>query len=794
MRSWAHFVFFLAAASTALCTTVRADGPGSEGKYDFFESKVRPLLGACYLCHSANAAQGELRLDSWEGISRGGSSKQPAVVPGDPEHSPLLTVLREAQKVSGPSIHHAPAGAVDDLEEWIRSGAPYPPPRPQSMPPPSPKINAAARQFWSFVPPTDPVVPQVDQSEWSTNPIDRFVYAKLKEQHLSPVGLAEKRTLIRRATLDLIGLPPTPQEVEAFLADNSPQAFAKVVDRLLASPRYGEEWGRHWLDIARYADTAGESADYPIPQAYLYRNWVVASFNRDEPYDQFVREQIAGDLLPAKDEQDRHDKIIATGFIALSRRFSVNPLREMHLTIDDTIDTMGRGMLGLTVGCARCHDHKFDPIPSRDYYALYGIFSSTQYPFPGSEEIQRQSDLMPLAATPQDEAAAADKLQQVDAARAEIRRLKALKTTTQDPDQIKQIDQQMDAQKAIVHQSAGAALAYAVHDTADPHDARIMVRGDPFSLGPEVPRGFLEILGGQTVGANAHDSGRLELAQWITDPHNPLTARVMVNRLWQYHFGSGIVATSSDFGSRGARPTHPELLDWLALQFIGNGWSVKSIHRMIMLSRAYQLAPDENEADETADPGNEYLWHYHRHRLEAESVRDAMLFDSGNLDLSQPGPHPFPPASDWHFTQHHQFQAVYPSNHRSIYLMQQRIKRHPFFALFDGADPNATTGQRLESATPLQALWLLNDPFVAGQSNALAVKLIAADPTPRGQIAAAYQIVLCRPAASDELTAAQAYVDQYASQLKNTPQANHRAALASFVQAVFSSNEFMFVE
>ncbi|HEY8505692.1 MAG TPA: DUF1549 and DUF1553 domain-containing protein, partial [Gemmataceae bacterium] len=481
----------------------------------------------------------------------------------------------------------------------------------------------AAKDFWSFRPVREPEVPPVRDASWPLTPIDRFLLARLEERGLRPVGDADRRTLIRRATFDLTGLPPSPEEVDAFVRDPDPlpQAFGKVVERLLASPHYGERWGRHWMDLVRYADTAGDNSDYPVPQLYRYRNYVIDSFNRDKPYDRFLREQVAGDLLPAATPAERDEQVVATGYVALARRFgSVVEGYPWHLTIEDTIDNLGRTVLGLTVNCARCHDHKFDPISQKDYYALYGIFESTRYPWPGIELDKKPRDLVPLA------------------------------SADHDP----------------------PGLAYAVADKPEVGDAKLQIQGDPKRPGETVPRGFLEVLGGQELppGEAAKSSGRLQLARWLTDPANPLTARVMANRVWHYHFGKGIVKTPSDFGVRGAPPTHPELLDWLAARFVAGGWSVKELHRLILRSRAYMLSAAESAENLAADPDNDLHWRFDRRRLDAETIRDTLLALGGNLDRSvTPGPHPFPPAEKWNFTQHYPFKDDYPTDRRSVYLM-----------------------------------------------------------------------------------------------------------------------------
>jgi hypothetical protein len=761
------------------------------------------LVQQCYKCHSATAekVKGGLLLDTRAGLLRGGDSGKPSVIPGDPQHSLLLAAIRYTdQDLQMPPKHELPGEEVADFEAWVKMGAPDPRTEDSGatrlVAPPF--EMSRARSFWSFQPPKPQPVPAVTDSAWPQTDIDRFILARLESKGIAPAPKADKRTLIRRATFDLTGLPPTPDEVDAFLADNSPDAFARVVDRLLASQAYGERWGRHWLDLARYADTGGDSADYPVPQAYLYRNWVIEAFNRDEPYDRFLREQVAGDLLPARDDADRKQKIIATGYLAVAKRFSTTPEGQMHLTIDDTIDTLGRSVLGLTIGCARCHDHKFDPIAQRDYYALYGIFASTRYPMPGSETSPFAKDMAPLALPP--EATALRSLQdQIDEADADYRKFKRLELLTSNAEEAKELAADLHEAKAKLNALLGkfppADLAYAVTE-ATPVEANILRRGEPLNKGEVVPRGFPRILGGQTLPPTETGSGRLELAAWLTDPANPLTARVMVNRIWQYHFGRGIVATPSDFGARGKPPTHPELLDYLAVQFVKDGWSVKSMHRAIMLSAAYQLADAGGAKAAESDPTNELYWHFERRRLEAEEVRDSILALSGQLDRSMPGPHPFPPASHWSFSQHNAFSAVYESNHRSVYLMVQRLKQHPFLGTFDGADPNATTATRGDSTTPLQALFMMNDPFVYSQSAEFAKHLLADAPEDAGRVDLAYRRVFGRPPGPEETAAAVDYLRRYREELpeQTAPAQRDRDAMASLARVLFGSNEFMYVD
>ncbi len=680
-----------------------------------------------------------------------------------------------------------------------------------------------ARKFWSFQPVSDPKPPVAAPGARAANPIDAFVEAGLRAHHLTPAKPADRRTLLRRATYDLTGLPPTPEELSAFLGDKSPNAFAKVVDRLLASPQYGAQWGRHWLDLVRYADTSGCNSDFPVPSAYLYRNYVVDSLNADKPYNRFIEEQLAGDLLPATTEPARRQQTIATGYLAIARRFG-SQANEFHLTMEDAIDNLGKTFLGLSVSCARCHDHKFDPILQKDYYGLYGILNSARYAFPGTEVLRHPKDFIPLGGP---EAAATqqkydDEMSTLD------RKIKNLR------------DERLRAEAAAAHKGGSAAAptagrtvaeidrdiaagvarqaeldqnppkvekAYAVTEGTIAN-AKIQIKGDPGHPGDEAPRAFLQVLGGQTLPPDEKGSGRLELARWITDPKNPLTARVMVNRIWQFHFGKGIVQTPSDFGSRGKRPTHPELLDYLASRFAASGWSLKSMHRLMMLSRTYQQSSESDSKNAALDTENDQLWRFDRRRLSAEEIRDSLMAVGGTLDLTQGGPHPFPPETDWHYTQHVQFVDVYPTNRRSIYLIQQRIKKHPFLEVFDGADANSTSPDRPISTTPIQALFMMNDPFANAQATGLATRVSRAAASESGRIEAAYQLALGRSPQPDEAALAHRYLAQVKSDYERLPVTTVASApapgapapdaaahaLASYCRMLLSSNEFMFLD
>jgi hypothetical protein len=729
-------------------TDMRAQTPENLA---FFENRIRPLLVKhCYECHSVESeeVQGGLLVDSRAAIRKGGPNG-PAVVPGELEDSRLI----EAIHYKNANYQMPPEGKLSDaeiadFEEWIRRGAPDP--RGKATKITRKKIDLAhARQFWSLKPIGLPTPPDVVGARTD---LDRFVQAKRNELGLPTAPLADKRTLLRRVTFDLTGLPPTPEDLQAFLSDESPTAWTTVVERLLASRHYAERWGRHWMDLVRYADTAGDNSDYPVREAHLYRNYIIDSFHADKPYDRFLREQIAGDLLPAATDEQRNEQLIATGYIAISRRFgSIVKGYPQHLTIEDTLDNLGRTTLGLTLTCARCHDHKFDPITQDDYYGLYGIFEGTKYPFPGIELEKKPRDFVRL---------------------------------TKDG-------------------RPGDQVAYAVVD-GNPGDARLQERGEPTKPGEVIPRRFLTVLGGQALTAEqATQSGRLQLADWLTDSQNPLTARVMVNRIWQHHFGHGLVATPSDFGTRGQPPTHPELLDWLARKFIDGGWSIKAMHRLMLDSDTYRLtsvAPDTAAFVKArdVDPGNKFYWRGERQRLDAESLRDALLFVSGNLDdTPATEPHPFPPVEKWDFTQHHPFRGVYDHRKRSVYLMTARLNSRPFFTTFDGADRNASTAIRDSSVTTLQSLYFLNDQFVHEQAATFAQRLLRERRDDAARIDFAFESALGREPSETERTAALAALQQFRDELTTMELPADQVSTQSWTgltRVLFRLNEFLYVD
>jgi hypothetical protein len=789
----------------ALAAAVAATAAPSEDRaaLDLFESRIRPVLvERCYECHSAQAKKlkGGLLLDTPQGLRKGGDSGA-VVVPGKPDESLLIKAIRyHDEKLQMPPKNRLADHEVAAFEQWVKLGAPDPR---DDKPAGEGAELAQAKKWWSIQPVRKPEPPKVKDKRWPETPVDQFILAELEKRQLKPVAIADRRTLIRRATYDLIGLPPSPEEVDEFVNDPAPlaEAFGKVIDRLLASRHYGERWGRHWMDVVRYADTAGDNSDYPVPELYRYRNYIIDAVNADKPYNEFIREQIAGDLLPARNQDEKNEQTIATGYIAISRRFgSIVDGYPQHLTIEDTIDNLGRAFLGLTISCARCHDHKFDAISKEDYYGLYGILESTRYPFPGIELDKKPREFVPLMSASEYDKVMAPYRKQL----AEFdERIKKLRAEKKEAEKSENKDRAKELEKEIKEASAQrdklkkpkVDLAYAVAD-AKPANAKIHKRGEPKTPGAEVPRKFLDLLGGQTL-EDKKASGRRQLADWIADPKNPLTARVMVNRVWHYHFGSGVVNTASDFGVRGEPPSHPELLDWLADRFVADGWSIKKLHRLIMLSRIYQLSSADDERNLARDTANEYHWRFNRRRLDAEQLRDSIMLIAGTLDLSpMDKPHPFPAAEKWEFTQHHPFKDVYPTTKRSVYMMQKRITALPYFQTFDGPDPNASTARRDSSVTTVQALFLLNNDFMRDQAKAFATRLMGEkDDTAR--IDKAFKLVLSRAPTREEKDRSLAFLEKARAKVqpaKDTKEDPDQRVWNSFASVMFRLNEFLYVD
>ncbi len=956
--------FFFLATGLCLCGSLASAGDDtvapiasqtakapSAQPTDFFEARIRPILAEhCFRCHGPRKQESRLRLDSRQGLLKGTDSG-PVVVPGQPEESPLIVAIRHDSQVKMPPKAKLPAQAIADLTTWVKLGVPWPessPGQARSGAGEPTKVSAAALKHWAFQPVAKRAAPPVKDAAWPRTSIDRFILAHLEARGLSPSPPAGKQTLIRRATFDLTGLPPTPEEIAAFDNDTAPDAYDRLIERLLASPHYGERWGRYWLDVARYADTKGyilfQDADFHW--AYTYRDYVISAFNRDLAYDRFLIEQIAADRLPA--EQGRRP-LAALGFLTLGARFMGNS----HDVIDDQIDVVCRGLMSLTVTCARCHDHKFDPIPAQDYYSLYGVLASTREPMIAPEvgnspqtpayrkfvqelESRRQkldafvtakqhelidsakrrvaeylvaaqraidqpstedfmlladsNDLNPallirwqnylarartisdpvfapwhaLAELPAqsfaaDSAALLDRLAgrtprsapggslrgkaqpvpvnpvvlrallaQPPSSLAEAARtyakllldvdqiwkdqerrvalerracqslpepaLEALRLVLYGPDspldltaspfgelalfpdrpsQAKLQELRNALQKWLTSGPAAPARAMSLEDVPTPVEPRVFVRGNPHNPGDPVPRRFLAVLAGNGRKPFHDGSGRLELARAIASRDNPLTARALVNRVWMHHFGTPLVATPGDFGLRSDPPTLPDLLDQLASRFVEQGWSIKALHRLIMLSNTYQQSSDDRPQARAVDPENVLYWRMNRRRLDFEAVRDSLLAVSGRLDRAIGGP-PLRSATD------------NAANRRTIYCFIDRLNLPGLYRTFDFPDPNATSPRRDQTTVAPQALFLMNHPFVLDAPGAiLARPEIDAAPEIDAKVDRLDCLIYGRRSGAEDRSLAREF-------LGGSPSGSNR--WRSFVQALLMANEFVFID
>ncbi len=787
----------------------------------FFETKVRPVLVArCYECHGpASKHEGNLRLDSRDALLKGGDSG-PAVKPGDPKGSLLVEAINHGNVVQMPPKSKLPAEEIANLTAWVAGGAPWPDspaadtPTPEAGP--TSAIRASDREFWAFQPPTDPPLPAVNDTAWPSSPIDRFVLAALEARGLRPAREADRRTLIRRATFDLHGLPPTEAEVEAFAADESSDAWARLVDRLLASPRYGERWGRHWLDIARYADSNGMDENMAMSHAWRYRDYVIAAFNGDMPYDQFLREQMAGDLLGPADEATTFDRLTATAFLVLGPKMLAedDPVKMEMDIIDEQVDTIGRAFMGLTLGCARCHDHKFDPISMADYYALAGIFKSTktmenykvvamwsERPLASERQVAalREHEAWIAKASAEIKAledAAHDK---VAAARQDSGGERPAKSPEADfPAETKAaLAALKDQREALEKTKPELPMALAVAERPATN-LRIHLRGNHLTLGAEVPRQFPRILAGDDqppIGDQS--SGRLELAKWLTSPSHPLTSRVMVNRIWHWHFGEGLVRSPDNFGRLGERPDNQPLLDWLARRFVDSGWSIKAMHRLIMLSSDL---PDEHGLRRTAaeaDPENRLLWRMNRRRLEAEEIRDAILAVSGQLDPAMGGT--LLDGQESHVRHQHglgqqrQLRRQPPLG-LSAGHPQRGLRRVPGVRLRRPEhDERQAPGDHRGPAGAVHDEQQARDATRRGPWPSSCSSLEGTDDA--GRVAAIYRRAYSRPPSEPETARALRFVADYAERLAGDGAAEARVrAWQAFCRVIFSSNEFVYVE
>jgi len=1053
----------------------------------FFEQRIRPLLvERCFECHSEDSAESDLRLDGLEHLLRGGM-RGPAIVPGKPQESLLLSAVRHGELLKMPPKEKLPAAQIADLASWIARGAPWPDAAVRSDLPEAtasdsePVFSQEERSFWAFQPPIKAGLPEVVNAEWVQSPIDAFILEQLETCGFRPAPPADRRTLIRRATLDLTGLPPTPEEVATFVNDDSPHAFAKLVDRLLASPAYGERWGRHWLDVARYADSNGLDENLAYANAFRYRDYVVAAFNKDKPFDLFAQEQVAGDLLPASSATGQaseagrrplgwdadYEGTVATGFLLLGGKMLAedDPVKMQMDIIDEQVDTLSRAFLGLTLGCARCHDHKFDPLRTSDYYALAGIFKSTktmedfkvvarwqELPLATRAAIEARQEHQARLAAKQEEidraraeasetilaeaqrrlgdylldawrlsqhevrlattvaqgsdpaiasrtgvvlleaeeytrgnvtkdrdsygrgigvlvnrgelpnfaeydfelihggiyqvelrlaAAAArpcqliingslvktdaagqvtgswfpdsqtwfvegwfelssgkntirleqpqffphiDKLLLVPVAEEEVKEVSGITGYQPLPELVRQWAEYLkasdgkedspfagwrtaatsgdaaDLARLASHYTAAAMAAldatspdaaqqellsvlrdpagpYRVPTTIETHfaastkarldalrlekkaleealptfpeamavsegtpeDLRIHIRGSHLTLGRPVARRLPAVLtDGQPSFVGRDDSGRLELARWMTSDAHPLTARVIVNRVWLWHFGEGLVRSPDNFGRLGERPTHPELLDWLAMQFMESGWSIKELHRLLLLSATYQMSTTWNEQAAAIDPDNQRMWRFPRRRLEIEAIRDAMLAVSGQLDLTQGGSL-LPTENRKYVTSTLNADPVaYQTNRRSIYVPIVRSALYNVFQAFDFAEPSVSAGQRQATTVAPQALFMMNSQFVTEQAGALAEQLLAKpELSDEGRVQVAYARCYSREPLRHEVDRALRFVASYTEQASRPGLAGSKARLQawqSLCRALLSANEFVYFD
>ncbi|MBX3441072.1 MAG: DUF1553 domain-containing protein [Planctomyces sp.] len=1071
IRSRACLCFAAIIATVVALPDVRAEYLAAADQ-EFFERRIRPVLAErCWECHSADAAESDLRLDSLAGVLQGGS-RGPAAIPGSAATSLMILAVNHADQVHMPPRSKIPQREIDDLTDWVNRGAQWPGQSATDIEPPASRSAAAGpitdeeRSFWAFQPVRRPDVPRVDGEEWARTPIDRFLLQSLREHGLAPSPAADRRTLIRRASFDLRGLPPTPEEIREFLADESADAWERLVDRLLASPEYGVRWGRHWLDLARYGDSNGLDENLAFANAFRYRDYVVEAFNADRPYDEFLREQIAGDLLPDDDPEVRNRRMVATGFLSLGAKMLAedDPVKMQMDIIDEQVDTLGKAVLGMTFGCARCHDHKYDPIRARDYYSLAGIFKSTrtmenfsvvarwqEVPIGTPDELEaRRIGLARLDSIKAERSKAVDEergrlldairartaehmlaardgtrtrsltpiaLRDGDAARANARVIEAeeydrgnvlrardgygegigvlvnqgeapnfveydvdiaeggwhqvdvryaalesrpcelflngrrvrtdvaaattggwrpadqawsaigvfrfepgqnvlrleqpvffphidkLQLTPVDaseapaladvsenlhpeaivrwervladpaspfaawrhysvsgtwdgfvpsgdgldaavlaeprPESLLELANRYAAALASLDADAPAASvlraesgpwsattvaesdfaepvrarlamlaedekaadaatpklaeAMAVSDST-PESLRIHLRGSHLTLGDETPRGFPDVFQtGSEPAIPASSSGRRELAEWLTSGEHPLTGRVVVNRLWQHHFGEGLVRSSDNFGVLGDRPTHPELLDWLADELVRSGWSLKTMHRLILTSAAWRQSSAWRADGDAIDPENKLLWRMARRRLEAEAIRDSLLHAGRALDDAMGGTLLATQNRAYVTSTANVDSQIYASPRRTIYLPIVRSATFNFLEAFDFGDPSVMQGKRSATTVAPQALFLMNSDVVARQSERLAARTLENFPASAARVSHVFEVLLGREPTAEESDAAISYVEALATGEGGAAPLAELRAWQSLCRAVMATNEFLFV-
>jgi hypothetical protein len=793
------------AAMAADAVPVTRSGDGHDVPTIDFAHEIQPIFAKrCYKCHGPGDAQGGLRLDTRETAIAELESGEFAIVPGKKEEGALLARVTETDEAMRMPPEGKPLSdrEIEAIRRWIGEGANW-------------------GQHWAYTKVARPEAPKPNDAAWIRNPIDSFILAKLDAAGLKPAPAADKLALLRRAYYDLIGLPPTAEEVDAFLADESPNAFETVIDRLLDSPHYGEKWGRHWLDLVRYAETNGYERDNPKENVWKYRDYVIESLNSDKPYDQFVIEQLAGDEI----EHPTAASITATGFYRLGvwDDEPVDREQAFYDGLDDIIITTSEAFLGMTVGCARCHDHKLDPIPQTDYYRMLAVFrnlehGNTQRDIANEEERRKHEELAKkfgdelkqlrekilvfenkiyetFSNPEKEDAKDARRRQRMIARRRasvlskdELREYMALR------DEVRRADRTKSAplDKALAAKERGERAP----------ETFVLMRGNAHAKGDKVEPGFPGIISAgkaeiPEAGINGSSHRRLALAKWIASPDNPMTARVMVNRLWQYHFGRGIVRSSSDFGYQGTPPTHPELLDWLASEFVARGWSLKAMHKLMMLSSTYQMSSEANEAALAKDPLNDLFWRFDMRRLTAEEIRDSILMATGELNSKMFGPSVYPPlpaevlatasnpGAGWGKS------SPEEAARRSIYVHLKRSLRHPLLSSFDAPDTDTGCAVRVSTTVPTQALGMLNSRFMSEQADALAKRLEEEHPEDvKAQVAMAIRLTTGRTADSKEIDGDVAFIAAQAKEENLAP----AAALRHYCLMILNTNEFVYLD
>lgn len=792
---------------------------------EFFEQHIRPLLASrCYSCHSIReqVQEGDLVLDRQQGWEVGGS-RGPAVVPGDVDASPLIVAVRhQDDELRMPPKQRLTDKEIARLEHWVKMGAPAPNVVHTEATRLLPSDPVKGKEHWAFRP--------LSRTKSGQSSIDQFVLLRLQEHGLQPSGEADRRTLARRLYFHLVGLPPSPDELEFFVADERHDAYEQLVDKLLGSSQFGERWGRHWLDLARYADSNGLDENFLFREAWRYRNWVIEAINDDMPYDRFLREQIAGDLLPHSSIEQRDRQRIGAGFLVIGPKVLLGniPENQRMEIADEQLDTIGKAVLGQTLGCARCHDHKFDPIPTEDYYALAGILTSTKV-VQRRHMLGQQRVMERLVGLGADGDALNEAYERYWRERPSV--TKQLQQAKQAFELVKSGDEDglaefakkhaeaiadgvLDGQKSKAARAANQQAlvsklekivkspvpipprAMIPGEIAEPADEKIRLAGQFDRIGKQVPRGFLQVLSDRPPSISDEQSGRLELAHWLTDADHGagrLAARVLANRIWHHLFGVGIVRTVDNFGRTGAEPTHPELLDFLAHELIASNWSMKRMIRQMVLSRTYRMSSDHHVASHAVDPSNRWLWRAHRRRLEPEALRDGMLAIAGQLDKA---------ATDSTVAYLGDQATAVGANknrrrtdfpYRSVYLPVIRNDLPELFDAFDFADPHSTTGQRPDTMVPTQGLFMLNSTLVMDAAEATARRLLASRGRPEALADRLYQWA-CGVAATDEER--QGLVRLVALAERSMPDAEDASLRAWTLacHAVFASSRFQILE